>query len=102
MVNSATPTGQAARPKYSLFGRLRRLASLVIPLREQMPENAVLPGEAVASFLGTMSASAERTYARWQPILESGLAEYLSFDGRKDFFEHLPVEDYYFAGVVAL
>ncbi len=99
---SARTTGapKRAKPVYSLR---RSVLRIVFPFREYLPENAVTPQEAVMSFLGTMASTAGRTSALWRQQLEFGLRDCeLSYEARRDFLEFYPIEDYYFAGVVAL
>ncbi len=69
----------------------------------EIPENAALAREAVGHFLSEMSSVAARTYPAWQKILDDGLSEHkLSYDQRRALLDIHPIEDYYFAGVVAL
>jgi hypothetical protein len=68
-----------------------------------VPPNGVTPAEAVTSFLTTMSANAARTSAGWMKTLGTGLEDCgVGYEARHDFFEKTPVEDYYFAGMVAM
>jgi hypothetical protein len=99
----ASPTARTGRD-HGLLATLRRaLLRVVFPFRPQIPENAVSPQEAVTAFLGTMASTATRTCVQWRKLLEAGLNDCdLSYDARHDFFEAYPIEDYYFAGVVAL
>ena len=76
---------------------------VIFPFREHVPDNAVTPQEAVASFLGTMASTAARTSALWRQKLDLGLEECaMDYDARRSFLGIYPVEDFYFAGVVAL
>jgi hypothetical protein len=77
--------------------RLRRM------LGSDIQQNAAEAREAVSHFLSEMNSVAARTYPAWNRILSDGLSEYsLSYDERRALFEIHPIDDYYFAGVVAL
>ena len=79
------------------LGKLRRLFG------NDLPENAAEAREAVGHFLGAMSLVAARTYPAWSRILDDGLAECsLSYDERRSMLEVHPIDDYYFAAIVAL
>ena len=68
-----------------------------------LPDNAAEAREAVSHFLSEMSSVAARTYPAWSRMLNDGLAEHsLSYDERRGLLEVHPIDDYYFAGVVAL
>ena len=78
-------------------GRLRRL------LGHEGADNAVEAKDAVAHFLTAMVGVTARLYPAWQKLLNDSLAECeLSFDERRNLFEMHPVDDYFFAAVVAL
>jgi len=99
--------GNAARPKRPRVSRMARLrhwlARVFMPFKHHAPPNGVTPAEAVTSFLGTMSANATRTSAGWLKTLGTGLEDCgIGYEARYDFFEKTPVEDYYFAGIVAM
>lgn len=67
------------------------------------PENAAEAREAVSHFLAEMLSVAARTYPAWSRILNDGLADHaLNYDERRALLEVHPIDDYYFAGVVAL
>jgi hypothetical protein len=79
----------------------------VIKLRRifgtEKPENAAEAREAVGHFLTEMSSVAARTYPAWSKVLTEGLSEHaLNYDERRALLEVHPIDDYYFAGVVAL
>ena len=68
-----------------------------------LPDNAAEAREAVSHFLSEMSSVAARTYPAWSKILNDGLADHsLNYDERRSLLEVHPLDDYYFAGVVAL
>ena len=68
-----------------------------------IPEDVAEAREAVAHFLSEMNSVAARTYPAWSKVLLDGLAEHaLSYDERRALLEIHPIDDYYFAGVVAL
>jgi hypothetical protein len=63
----------------------------------------VEPKKAVARFLKDMAVVAKRSFPAWQKTLTAGIEECpLSYDQRRGIFEIHPLDDYYFAGVVAL
>lgn len=79
------------------LGKLRRLFG------NDVPENAAEAREAVGHFLSAMSLVAARTYPAWSRVLDDGLAECkLSYDERRNMLEIHPIDDYYFAAIVAL
>ena len=74
-----------------------------LPFADHTPANAVTPREAVTAFLGTMASNAARGAVVWCKLLETGLEESgLDFDARHAFFATHPVDDYFFAGIVAV
>jgi hypothetical protein len=102
--------GSASKPmqtrkRHGLIGLARRLT---LPLRrfisgDAADDNGVEAKAAVAYFLGEMLAAAGRTYPVWSKLLDEALSECsLSFDDRRALYEVHPIDDYYFAGVVAL
>lgn len=71
--------------------------------RPTADENSVEAPTAVAYFLGEMLSAAGRTYPVWNKLLDDALGECtLGFDERRALLEVHPLDDYYFAGVVAL
>ncbi len=63
----------------------------------------VEPKAAVTRFLSDMATAAKRTFPSWQETLTLGIEECaLSFDEKRSVIEVHPLDDYYFAGVVAL
>lgn len=59
--------------------------------------------EAVKRFLQDMAKAAARTYPGWLETLTEGIEECpLSDDHRRAIFDINPIDDYYFAGAVAL
>ena len=67
------------------------------------PRPAVDPKVAVKRFLKDMKKAADKTFPRWQEILVEGIEECpLSYDTRRAIFDVHPIDDYYFAGAVAL
>jgi hypothetical protein len=92
------------RKRISWYERARyALKCALSPFKKHMPPNGVLLTEAVTSFLNTMIANAGRTSAAWVKLLDAGLEDCkLNYDERRAFFDPQPVEDYYFAGVVAM
>ena len=64
---------------------------------------AVAARAAVASFLKHMAVASRKTFPAWQKRLLDGLDECaLSYDTQYALIDAHPLEDYYFAGVVAL
>lgn len=63
----------------------------------------VEPKAAVERFLKDMAAAARKTFPAWQKKLIEGLDDCkLSYDTQYALIDAHPIEDYYFAGVVAL
>jgi len=63
----------------------------------------VEPKAAVTRFLSDMARAAKRTFPSWHETLTVGIEECpLSFDDKRSVLEVHPLDDYYFAGVVAL
>lgn len=78
-------------------GRLRRL------LGHEQADNSVEAKDAVSHFLTAMQGVSARLYPGWQKLLNDALSECdLTFDERRNLFEMHPVDDYFFAAVVAL
>lgn len=66
-------------------------------------DNNVEARLAVRYFLAEMLAAASRTYPIWKKLLDGAFADCaLSFDDRRALFDMHPIDDFYFAGVVAL
>ncbi len=81
----------------------RALAKLRNLLGNGVPENAAEAREAVRHFLSEMGSVAARTYPAWIRVLDDGLAECaLDYDERRSLLEVHPIDDYYFAAIVAL
>lgn len=107
MAESATDPAFApipTRKKRGLAGLAWRLS---LPVRRLLgseePDNSVEARLAVSYFLNEMTAAAARTYPIWMRLLDGAFSECaLSFDERRALFEIHPIDDYYFAGVVAL
>lgn len=63
----------------------------------------VEPKAAVTRFLSDMSTAAERTFPAWHETLMAGIEDCaLGYDDKRAVVEVHPLDDYYFAGVVAL
>lgn len=63
----------------------------------------VEPKAAVERFLKHMAAAARKTFPAWQKKLVEGLNDCnLSYDTQYALIDAHPIEDYYFAGVVAM
>ncbi len=78
-------------------GRLRRM------LGQEEADNSVEAKDAVRHFLTAMMGVSARLYPGWQKLLNDALAECdLTFDERRNLFEMHPIDDYFFAAVVAL
>ncbi|MBX7200591.1 MAG: hypothetical protein K1X51_14580 [Rhodospirillaceae bacterium] len=78
-------------------GRLRRL------LGQEEADKSVEAKDAVNHFLNAMLGVSARLYPGWQKLLNDSLAECeLTFDERRSLFEMHPIDDYFFAAVVAL
>ena len=92
------------RKKSGLAGLAWRL---YLPVRRLMgadaADNSVEAKLAVSYFLAEMRNAAARTYPIWSKLLDGAFAECaLNFDERRGLFDIHPIDDYYFAGVVAL
>lgn len=92
------------RKKSGLAGLAWRLS---LPVRRLMgadaADNSVEAKLAVSYFLAEMRSAAARTYPIWIKLLDGAFAECaLNFDERRGLFDIHPIDDYYFAGVVAL
>ena len=92
------------RKKSGLAGLAWRLS---LPVRRLMgadvADNSVEAKLAVSYFLVEMRSAAARTYPIWSKLLDGAFAECaLNFDERRGLFDIHPIDDYYFAGVVAL
>ncbi len=92
------------RKKGGLAGLAWRLA---LPVRRLIgasaDDNAVDANLAVSYFLAEMQSVAARTYPAWSKVLDGAFSECsLNYDERRALFEMHPVDDYYFAGIVAL
>ena len=58
---------------------------------------------AVKRFLADMKTAAAKTFPRWEEMLADGIGECpLTCDDRRAIFDLHPIDDYYFAGAVAL
>lgn len=80
-----------------LRSRLRHL------LGARGPEDFVEARQAVEHFLNEMAGVAARLYPAWSRTLNDAFSEYsLSYDERRSLFELHPIDDYFFAAVVAL
>jgi hypothetical protein len=78
----------------SRFGRV---------IGQKIPENAAEAHEAVHHFLTEMTRVAARLFPAWSKTLDGALAEcQLNYDERRALLEIHPVDDYFFAAVVAL
>jgi hypothetical protein len=90
------PKGVAAVMRRTMV-RLRRLFG------SDVPEDLAEAREAVSYFLSEMNSVAARTYPAWNRVLLDGLSEYdFSYDESRALLEVHPLDDYYFAGVVAM
>ena len=92
------------RKKRGLAGLAWRLS---LPVRRLMgadaADNSVEAKLAVSYFLAEMLRATTRTYPIWSKLLDGAFTECsLSFDERRGLFDIHPIDDYYFAGVVAL
>ncbi len=95
-LGSQKPKGLAAAVQRTVV-KLRRI------LGADIQENAAEAREAVAHFLDAMKSVAARTYPAWNKILMEGLADRaLDYDERRALLDVHPIDDYFFAGVVAL
>jgi hypothetical protein len=68
------------------------------------PAIEVKATEVIADFLSKMSVAARKTYPAWQKLLTDGISD-VAPEGSAlycQLIEYQPVEDFYFAGVVAL
>lgn len=92
------------RKKRGLAGLAWRLS---LPVRRLMGvdavDNSVEANLAVRYFLSEMRSATTRTYPVWSKLLDGAFSDCaLSFDERRGLFDVHPIDDYYFAGVVAL
>ncbi len=72
-------------------------------LGQEDADNSVEAKDAVRHFLTAMLGVSARLYPAWQKLLNDALAECdLTFDERHNLFEMHPIDDYFFAAVVAL
>ena len=95
-LGSKKPKGVAAAMRRTVV-KLRRIFG------SDVPENLAEARDAVSHFLSEMNSVAARTYPAWQRLLLDGLSEHaLSYDESRGLLEIHPIDDYYFAGVVAL
>jgi hypothetical protein len=79
------------------------VACAVLPFKFHIPPNGATPTEAVTAFLGAMTGNAGRGALIWQKMLESALDECgMDYDARYEFFQRVPIDDYYFAAIVAM
>ncbi len=63
----------------------------------------VEPKAVIERFLGDMKSAAKRTFPAWQETLCSGIDDCaMSFDDKRAVLDVHPLDDYYFAGAVAL
>jgi hypothetical protein len=68
-----------------------------------IPANSAEAKEAVAHFLTAMAAVSAQAFPGWQRVLNDGLSDCtLNIDDRRALFELHPIDDYFFAAVVAL
>lgn len=108
MATTATGTSLTdipLRKKRGLKGLAWRIGTSIRRIfgRQIADENSVEAPTAVAYFLGEMLSAAGRTYPVWSKLLDDALGECtLAFDERRALLEVHPLDDYYFAGVVAL
>ena len=64
---------------------------------------SIKPSVAIAGFLKDMVKVTERTFSGWHKTLTAGIEECpLSYDQRRAVLEVHPLDDYFFAGIVAL
>lgn len=90
------PKGVAAAVRRTVV-KLRRMFG------SDVPENVAEAREAVGHFLAEMNSVAARTYPAWNRLLLDGLSEHsLSYDESRALLDVHPIDDYYFAGVVAM
>jgi hypothetical protein len=101
-VGESKPTSRKKRIGWFEQARYK-LACLLFPFKAHVPPNGATPAEAVTSFLNTMIANAARTSPAWVKLFEGGLEDCgIGLEARREYFERQPVEDYYFAGTVAM
>lgn len=107
MAETATDYAFAPIPTRKKRGFAGLAWRLSLPVRRLLGsddiDNSVEAQLAVSYFLKEMNAAAARTYPSWSRLLDSAFSECaLNFDERRALFEVHPIDDYYFAGVVAL
>jgi hypothetical protein len=74
-----------------------------LPVAPRASKPTAAPRTAVARFLKDIKKAAEKTFPKWQEVLVEGIEECpLTYDTRRAIFDIHPLDDYYFAGAVAL
>lgn len=107
MAETATDHALAPIPTRKKSGLAGIAWRLSLPVRRLLggdaADNNVEARVAVGYFLAEMMSAANRTYPHWSRLLDDALSGCaLGFDERRALREIHPMDDYYFAGVVAL
>lgn len=75
----------------------------MLPVAPSTLKPTAAPRTAVVRFLKDIKKAAEKTFPKWQEVLVEGIEECpLTYDTRRAIFDIHPLDDYYFAGAVAL
>ncbi|MBL8631482.1 MAG: hypothetical protein JNM81_17735 [Rhodospirillaceae bacterium] len=101
--STAAGAGKPKKPPFKVVIFFQQLWKRLLNWRGYVPPNAVTYELAVKQFLGNVMGVTARTYPNWLKVIESGLTDYNSTDNRKvDIDAYYPVDDFYYAGFVAL
>lgn len=92
-----------AKPPFKFVLFFKRLFKRLRHWKTYVPPNAVTYDMAVKQFLGNVMGLTSRTYPQWQKVIEDGLSEQNANDNRQtDLAAYYPLDDFFFAGFVAL
>jgi hypothetical protein len=105
--NDDVPAAGAGKPRDGRKGWRALARRSIVKFRNffggDIPENAAEARDAVSHFLKEMESAAARTYPAWSRILDDALAECsLQYEERRSLLDVHPIDDYYYAAVVAL
>lgn len=102
---SMTPAARQKKkkPPFKFVLLFRRLLARLRAGRNYVPPNAVTYDLAVKQFLGNIMGLTARMYPAWLKTIHDGLGEHNSVDSRQiDIDTEYPLDDFFFAGFVAL
>jgi hypothetical protein len=98
-----TGASKRKKPPFKFVLFFQQLWKRLTNWRGYVPPNAVTYEMAVKQFLGNVLGVTARTYPSWLKVIESSLAELNSTDNRRTSIDtHYPVDDFFYAGFVAL